>query len=342
MSLVIAIFGIGVLIALHELGHLWAARAMGMKVVRYSVGFFFPIAKWTSKRSGITWQIGALPLGGFVQIKGMNPYEDGAFEDADSYQVKPAWRRAFVILAGPVTNFLLAFLVFFGLFMAGSPEPVDEARMGNVLPDRPAAAAGLREGDRVVAFDGEEITTWGELVSRIHDRPEKRIALLIERDGERFEVRLAPELRNGVGLIGIEQPTRRADALGPGTAAWAALVKCGLITSGSLVALASLVTGSAGNVQAVGPVGIVKMARTAIEAGLDRFLDLMGMLSLMLFLFNLLPLPALDGGRGLLILWEGISRRRVAPKVDAVVNTVGFFVLIGLILVVSVKEIIFG
>jgi regulator of sigma E protease len=342
MSLVIAIFGIGILIALHELGHLFAARAMGMKVVRYSVGFFWPLVKWTSKRTGITWQIGAVPLGGFVQIKGMNPFEDRAFEDADSYQVKSAWRRALVILAGPATNFLLAFLIFFGLFLVGSPEPLDVSRIGNVLPDRPAAAAGLRNGDRVVTFDGEAIATWEELVSRLHASPEKPVVLSIERDGERFEVRLTPESRDGVGLIGIEQPTRRTDALGPGTAAWAALVKCGLITGGSLAALASLVTGSAGNVQTVGPVGIVKMARTAIEIGVDRFLDLMGMLSLMLFLFNLLPLPALDGGRGLMILWEGISRRRVAPKVDALVNTIGFFLLIGLILVISVKEIVFG
>jgi regulator of sigma E protease len=342
MSLIVAIFGIGVLIALHELGHLWAARAMGMKVVRYSVGFFWPVLKWTSKRSGITWQIGAVPLGGFVQIKGMNPFEDGAFEEPDSYQVKSAWRRAFVILAGPVTNFAVAFLIFFGLFLIGSPEPVDEARLGNVLPDRPAAAAGLKPGDRVVSFDGEELSTWQELVTRLHASPEKRVTLLVERGGERFEVRLTPEDRDGIGLIGIEQPTRRAAGMGPGIAAWAALVKCGLITGGSLQAMAQLVTGSAGNVQAVGPVGIVRMARTAVETGLDRFLDLMGMLSLMLFLFNLLPLPALDGGRGLLILWEGISRRRVAPKVDAVVNTVGFFVLIGLILVISVKEIVFG
>ncbi|HUT77986.1 MAG TPA: M50 family metallopeptidase [Polyangia bacterium] len=342
MSMVIAIFGIGVLIALHELGHLWVARAMGMKVVRYSVGFFWPLVKWTSKRSGITWQIGAVPLGGFVQIKGLNPYEDGAFEDADSYQVKAAWRRALVILAGPVTNFLVAFLIFFGLFLVGSPEPLNEAQIGTVLPDRPAAAAGLRDGDRVLAFAGEDIATWDELVSRLHASPEQPIALLIERDGERFEVRLTPELRDGVGLIGIEQPTHRADGVGPGTAAWASLVKCGLITGGSLSALASLVTGSAGNVQTVGPVGIVKMARTAIEVGLDRFLDLLGMLSLMLFLFNLLPLPALDGGRGLMILWEGLSRRRVAPKVDALVNTIGFFLLIGLILAISFKEIVFG
>jgi len=342
MSLIVAIFGIGLLIALHELGHLWAARLMGMRVLRYSVGFFWPIMKWTSKRSGIVWQVGALPLGGFVQIKGMNPFEEGAFEDEDSYQAKPAWRRAFVILAGPATNFALAFLVFWGLFVAGSPEPVDEPVMGSVVRDRPADAAGLRDGDRVLAVDGDGISTWRELVARIHASPERRLTLLVERGGERFEVGVTPGAHGEIGLIGIEQAFRRGEGLGPGTAARVSLVKCGLIVGGSLQALASLVTGSAGNVQAVGPVGIVRMARTAAETGVDRFLDLMGLLSLMLFIFNLLPLPALDGGRGLLILWEGISRRRVAPRVDALVNTIGFFLLIGLILVISLKEIVFG
>ena len=341
MSLVIAIFGIGVLIALHELGHFWVARAMGMKVLRYSVGFFHPILKWTSKRSGITYQLGAVPLGGFVQIKGMNPYEEGAFEDDDSYQKKAVWRRALVILAGPATNFLVAYLLFFALFLVGSPEVVDVAAVGHVLPDRPAAAAGLEEGDRVLELDGEALATWNDLAGRLHAHPNEEVTLLVERGEERFEVRVTPELRGDIGLIGIEPPTE-VRRVGAGTAAKVALVKCGVIVYGSLAALGSLVTGSAGDVQAVGPVGIVKMARDKVKAGATKFLDLMGFLSLMLFLFNMLPLPALDGGRGALLLFEGISRRRVPPKVDAAISTVGFFALIGLLLVMSFKELVFG
>ncbi|MFO8074179.1 MAG: M50 family metallopeptidase [Polyangia bacterium] len=338
MSILVAIFGIGLLIALHELGHLWVARAMGMKVLRYSVGFFRPIAEWTSKRSGIAYQIGAVPLGGFVQIKGMNPFEDGAFEDPDSYQTKPVWRRMLVILAGPVSNFAIAFALFFALFLAGSPEPVDQAAIGRVMPDTPAARSELLRGDRVLELDGEPVDDWLGMVELIRARAEQEVIFVVERDGERLEIAVIPELRGEIGVIGVAQPTE-VRRLGPIDALEAAGLKCFVITAGSLAAIGDLISGSAENAQVAGPVGIVKMAGARLQRGVGDFVDILGYLSLMLFLFNLLPLPALDGGRGLLLLVEGVTRRRVRPKVDAVVNTIGFFVIIGLLIVITVFEV---
>jgi regulator of sigma E protease len=341
VSVLIAILALGVLIALHELGHFWAARAMGMKVVRYSVGMLHPIAKWTSKKSGITYQIGILPLGGFVQIKGMNPFEEGAFEDADSYQTKPAWKRFIVILAGPLANLLIAFLIFFGLFVIGAPEDSPEPVIGRAIEGRPAAAAGLEEGDRVLEFDGHKVASWGELAGALHASPDTEVTLLVERDGSKRQVVVTPESIKGRGMIGIEPQTVHM-RLGVGRAALASLVKCGVIAGGTAMALYSLVTGSASNVQAVGPVGIVRMAAARIQTGAGRALDLMGFFSMMLFIFNLLPIPALDGGRGTFLLLEVVSRRRLPRKVDALANTVGFVLILGLILVITVKEIIFG
>jgi len=339
MSVVIAILALGVLIALHELGHFWVARAVGMKVVRYSIGMLKPIAKWTSKKSGITYQLGILPLGGFVQIKGMNPFEEGAFEDADSYQTKPVWKRIAVVVAGPLANLLIAFFVFFGLFVAGSPEPSGEPVIGSVAEGRPADEAGLRPGDRVVEFDGHPIGTWDELAAALHAHPEQEVTLLVEREGERFAVAVTPAQIDGIGLIGIDPEMVRV-SLGAGKAALASIVKCGVIAAGTVMALASLVGGDTGNVQAVGPVGIISMAAGAIRSDAAKAVDLFGFFSMMLCLFNLLPFPALDGGRGTLLLYEAVTRRRVNKKVDAMASTVGFILILGLILVITGKEII--
>lgn len=341
MSWLIAIIALGVLIALHELGHFWVARAVGMKVVRYSIGMLHPIAKWTSKKSGITYQIGILPLGGFVQIKGMNPFEEGAFEDPESYQTKPVWKRMLVVAAGPLANLVVAFAVFFGLFLAGAPEPSSEPVIGRTVEGGPADLAGLEAGDRVLEFDGHEIETWNVLAAALHANPGQQVTLHVERGGERFQVEVTPEEIDGKGKIGIDPSTVHV-RLGVGHAALAAGLKCAVIAGGTAMALASLVTGSAGDVQAVGPVGIVRMAAAKIQSDAGQALDLLGFFSMMLFLFNLLPIPALDGGRGTFLLFEAITRRRVNRKVDAVANTSGFVAILGLILIITAKEIFFG
>jgi regulator of sigma E protease len=341
VSWLIAILALGVLIALHELGHFWVARAVGMKVVRYSIGMLHPIVKWTSKKSGITYQLGILPLGGFVQIKGMNPFEDGAFEDPDSYQTKPAWKRFVVILAGPVANLIVAFLVFLGLFLAGAPEPSGEPVIGRTVEGAPADLAGLEAGDRVLEFNGNDVKSWTVLAKALHGSPDEEVSLIVEREGERFEVLVTPQSIDGTGKIGID-PEMVHVRLGVGQAIVGAAAKCAVIAAGTVLALYALVSGDAGDVQAVGPVGIVKMAAATIQSDAGQALDLFGFFSMMLFLFNLLPIPALDGGRGTILLIEVITRRRINRKADAMINTVGFVVIIGLILVITVKEIFFG
>lgn len=340
MNIIISILAVGILIALHELGHMTAARAMGMKVIRYSVGFFKPLAQWTSKKSGITYQLGALPLGGFVQIAGMNPFEEGANTDPDSYLNKPVWRRAIVLSAGPVANLLIAWIILFGLFItSGNPQYVDESGIGFVAPGGPADEAGLKDGDEIKSVNGESVTTWKGLVRHIEANPDKDIVLEVAREESRFLVTLAPKNVDGVGKLGIGQPQTTV-SLPVHTAALATTLKCYEVVRNALVSLGSLVTGQSSDVEAVGPPGIIRMAARALESGLVSFLALMSYLSLMLFLFNFLPLPALDGGRAVFLLYEAIVRRPVSPKFDVVVNSVGFFLLIGLLLFMSIRDFI--
>lgn len=341
MNLMISIFAIGILIALHELGHFVAARRVGMRVLRYSVGLMHSILSWTSKKTGIIYQVGVLPLGGFVQIKGMNPFEEGAFSDDDSYQTKSPWRRGVVLLAGPLANLLVAWGLLFALYMGGNPEPVDKPRVGDVVPGMPASKAGLKTGDDVASLNGKPLKNWTDLQQGLNGSPGKEVTLEIVRGGQKSVVKVTPEDRNGTGLIGI-RPFTEIVRLPVHIAALAAGVKCGQIVVDTLGALGKAITGSGGDVQAVGPVGIAKMAASALDSGLREFLALVSYLSVMLFMFNMLPLPALDGGRGAFLLYEVISRKRVSPKADAIINSIGFFLLVGLLVVMTVKELFFG
>jgi len=341
MSIAISIIALGILVAFHELGHYAAARAVGMRVLRYSIGFFKPVFSWTSRKTGIVYQVGALPLGGFVQIKGMNPFEEGAFEDADSYQTKAAWKRAAVIAAGPIANFALAFVALAVLFSVGNPVEVNESRVGVVSRGGPAERAGIRIDDRVLAFDGTPISTWDELAGHLNASPDRRVTLLVRRGKVTRTIAVTPEDKGGVGLIGIGPPTTTV-RLPVHEAVGAAFGKCVSAIGMTLGAFASWLTGEETKMSPVGPVGIVKMAASSLDVGVAHFVAFVTYLSLMLFLFNLFPLPALDGGRCLVLLGESIARRRLNRTVDAYVNTAGFFLLLGLIVVITVKELVFG
>jgi regulator of sigma E protease len=341
MSIAISIIALGLLIAFHELGHYAAARAVGMRVLRYSIGFFKPILSWTSKRTGIAYQVGILPLGGFVQIKGMNPFEEGAFADPDSYQVKAAWKRAVVIAAGPVANFALAFVALAVLFSVGAPVDVNESRVGIVSRGGPADRAGIETGDAVLELDGEPLSTWDELAGRLNSSPGKRLTLLVRRGSDTRTIAVTPEDKGGVGLIGIGPPTETV-RLPVHEAVAASFDKCVTLISMTVGAFASWLTNEETKMSPVGPVGIVKMAASSLDVGVAHFVAFVTYLSLMLFLFNLFPLPALDGGRCLVLLGEAITRRRLNRTVDAYVNTAGFFLVLGLIAVITVKEVFFG
>lgn len=342
MSWIIVIIALGILVVLHELGHFWVARALGMKVIKYSVGFFKPIFSWTSKKTDITYQLGAIPLGGYVQVKGMNPFEEGAFEHPDSYQMKSPWKRGLVIIAGPIANLLAAWVILFmvvGLF--GLPNAVNESGVGQIIPNKPAALAGLQQNDVILQVNTESVKTFEDLVEKIGANPNKKVQLLIERADRRFPVAITPEDISGVGKIGIYPPTEIV-RLPLGQAAVFAVNKCYTVLADSLKGLWGMISRTQTDVQAVGPPGIVKMAKAQYDSGATSFLAFMSYISLMLFLFNLLPIPALDGGRTVFLLYEVVTRKRVNKSVDAMVNTVFFFLLMALIVVISVKEIFFA
>lgn|GEM_PF-1096512 len=154
LEYVLAVLGVSALIAWHELGHYMAARLLGMRVLKYSVGFGPKL--WSFERGGIEYQIAAIPFGGFVQVFGMAGIEEGAYSEPDSYQMKPRWARFLVLFAGPFFNYILAAALFFGLLMVW---PGGNVRVHQVFPDRPAAQAGLLAGDEIVDVDGQKLSS---------------------------------------------------------------------------------------------------------------------------------------------------------------------------------------
>jgi regulator of sigma E protease len=340
MNVVLAIFALGALVALHEAGHFLAARALGMTVVRTSIGFGRAVAAYTSKRSGITYQLGVVPLGGFVQIKGMNPFEEGAAEDPRSFRNRPVWRRALVIAAGPAANLITAWALIFGLYLVGQQIVQGEPRIGQVVAGGPADRAGVGRGDTVVTLDGEKVSSWTEVVTRIHARPGKEIALELARDGRTRKVEVRADDTGGKGLIGIG-PTTRLVRLGPVDAAREAALRCADVIAGTARAIGGLFGGGRSDVEPVGPVRIVSIAADTLRTGVSAFLALVSYLSLMLFLFNLFPVPALDGGRIAFLAAEAVARRPLNRRFEAWANFTGFALVMGLLVVVTVKEVFF-
>jgi regulator of sigma E protease len=324
----------GALVIVHELGHFAVARLCGMRVERFSVGFGPVVLR---RKSGATeWAISAVPFGGYVRIAGMGPGEDVADGDDGAYANKPAWKRFLVIFAGPVMNYALAVVLATAMLATlGFREPDPAPTIGEVVADGAAARAGLRTGDRVLAIDGKPVASWDALVAGVVARPGAPATLTVARgDTAPLFIVATPDAVGGRGRLGVGQALRVVRA-GPAEAAVAGFrvtnARAGEILSG----LGQMVTGRQ-RAELRGPVGIAQeMARSA-RAGAAPFITIVWFISIALALFNLLPLPALDGGRLVFLVYEIVTRRRVNQRVESFVHLAGFVALFGLILAVTV------
>ena len=329
LSIALTILGLGLLIAAHEAGHLVLARLLGMRVETYSLGFGPRIAGF--RRGETDYRLSAIPLGGYCKIAGFSPDEPAAQDpnDQGSYANKPAWRRFLVIAAGPGVNYLLAFLLIAGLYTTRGFVDLSTTRV-QVLPGRPAAAAGLHTGDRVLAIDGVKITSFNDVMRELRKadaQPQRRFE--VERGGEPLSLTVVPD--NGV--IGVMQDkvlvrVRLAEAL-PRAArdVWA-------LNVGTLQALWDIVRGR-GGASLAGPIGIVKQASAEVKRGLAEFAGILANISVGLAIFNFLPVPALDGGRLVFLGIELVSGRKVNQRAETVVHLVGFLFLLALVLAVT-------
>jgi regulator of sigma E protease len=378
MTWLVVVLGLAALIFLHELGHFTAAWLVGMKPRALYVGF--PPALVTVRRNGIEYGIGAIPLGGYVRIPGMQRpagadfaavmkpalAEDpalgptasreeraltaGDFDTAraalpalrtalgqsqlsasarraaeqavrdadegtgtDAYWRQPTWKRVLAIAAGPAMNVLVAFVLFFAVNATGAPSQSPGTKVAQVQAGTPAAVAGLRPGDRIVAVDGLPTRSFTQVSTRIGASRGRPITVTVERRGH--EVRLGPRAtieERGRWIWGFV-PAAQLVSHPVGESASLAIGDCWRVVTGTVASLGNLFRGRQG-AEVTGPVGIVRTSAQVLQVGLPYYLVLLGLISMSLALFNLLPLLPLDGGNILIALVEGV-RRRPVPRV---------------------------
>ncbi|BDG02000.1 M50 family metallopeptidase [Anaeromyxobacter oryzae] len=343
LAIVAAVLAISLLIIIHEAGHHLAARAFGMRVERFSVGFG-PVLLRT-RRSGTEFALSALPFGGYVKIAGMAPGEDVPETDAGAFANHPAWRRFLVILAGPAMNYVAAIAIAAAcLVSVGLPDGDPSARIGALTPGMPAEKAGLAPGDRIVSVDGTPVATWLELVGQLQRRPGRTFPLEIERGegaaAQRLTIPITPVDQSGIGRVGFRQHQilARSTSLG-------ALHEAFDRTNGNIAlqlkGFGAMFSG-AQKPDVTGPVGIGKDLVRSAHEGKPAFLSLVWTISVVLAILNLFPIPALDGGRLVFLAYEIVTRRRANAKLEGVVNLVGAVALFALILGVTLFKDILG
>lgn len=337
-TILLAILALGVLIIVHEGGHFLVARLSGMRVDRFSIGFGPTL--WSVKRGETLYQLAAVPLGGFVQIAGLNPGEEGMTpDDPRAYPNRPVWQRLATIFAGPGTNYIFAVLMLLGMFLAWGVPGLGKAPVVDELVEgKPAALAGFEPEDEIVAVDGKPVHEVQEVAPLVNASQGKAVTVNLLRNGKPLAITVKPEkdgsdYRIGVSL-GVTQtweqvPTRER--------VMRALV---YPIDYSRFVLHTLGQGGVKNIvkNGSGPIGIVKEMRKRIEHGPRHALMIIAMISIYLGLFNLLPLPGLDGGRIVFLGWEAISRRRVNQRIEATIHMVGVFMFLALIVVISFKN----
>jgi regulator of sigma E protease len=334
ITAIAAVLVFGLLIFIHELGHFLVAKRAGVLVYEFALGFG---PRLVGIRRGETeYTLRAIPLGGFVRFAGMDPQEEEV-DAARSYQYKPVWQRMAVIGAGPIANFLLAVVLFAVVFMVQGL-PVPTTVVAEVLPERPAVEAGFQQGDRIVAVDGRQVTTWDQLVSKIGARPGERLVFTVEREGSLLDIPVIPEAEAGVGKIGIA-PEVRPESVGFFVALSGGFQYTVQITGLIISFLGQMILGQVPTDGVGGPVRIVSEIGNAAQLGLTPLLQMAAFLSINVGLFNLLPIPALDGSRLMFLAWEGITRRPLNPEREGMFHLVGFALLLLLIVIITYNDI---
>lgn len=338
---------LGVLIFVHELGHFLCAKAFGVGVEKFSLGFG---PKILSKIVGRTdYRLSAIPLGGYVKMVGEQPDEE--LEPSDipfSFTHKPVWQRMIIVAAGPVFNFFLAILIFFGIFWHSGLlmlKPV----IGEVSSGSPAEKAGILKNDVVTAIQGKAIESWSDLSETIMGSNGKPLRLTIRRGPDILDISVTPAhdvMKNIFGedqhryIIGVKSSGESVSLpLGPVEAFRESLSRTYLICELTVLGVVKVFEGSVSPKTIGGPIMIAQMAGEQVEQGFVNLLAFIALISVNLGILNLLPVPVLDGGHLLFFSIEAVIRRPVSIKTREIAQQVGIFLLLMLMVFVFYNDI---
>ncbi len=343
-SILVFLAVLSLLVVVHEWGHFIVARLVGVRVEKFSIGFG-PVV--FGKKIGETeYCFSLLPLGGFVKLAGESP--EDATGAAWEFNSKSLWQKFAVVFAGPLMNAVLAFLLFWVIFMVG--QPTMTTKIGKILPDSAAKSAGILEGDRITAVDGQKVTLWEELLTRLHDNPPAVMMLTVDREGKPLEIKVSPKIQEAHTIFG---KTVRVGFLGISPSSEMIHVKSGFfgamklaaqrlwfMTATIFMSMGLMITGAMPFKESMtGPIGIFFMTQKAAQMGIVYLLYFMGSLSVSLFVLNLLPIPVLDGGHVLFIVIEKLKGSPLKDSVKEKMTQVGMTALLILMAFVMLQDI---
>jgi regulator of sigma E protease len=347
---------LSLLVIVHELGHLWVGLRMGITVEEFGLGYP-PRAATLFTHRGIRYTLNWLPLGGFVRFAGMDGTQETLY-GTGSLAAAPPWRKIPVMLAGPLMNFLLA-IVIFGLIFSINGRPVVQPGLSisAVYPATPAEAAGISAGDVLLQIDGTVITAGSDIGVIARSNAGRPLEIVIERDGAQQTLTLTPgpwTAPDGAAVAvgyGFSYGSYVVNEAVSFPAAMVAGVQQSIDLTGQMFAglaqLPAAVAGMFSNsseaaAEPLGPIGIARATGEVIQqpGGMLAFWNLTALLSLNLFILNLLPIPALDGSHILFSLVEWARGKKLPPEKEAFVHAMGFMALMGLMVLITVNDVI--
>lgn len=333
MTIIAAIILFGVLIFIHELGHFLFAKKAGVTIHEFSIGMGPKL--FSVERGGTKYSVRLLPLGGYVSMEG----EDEESKDPNSFGKKTILQRASILIAGPFFNIIFSIILFIPIYMyIGSP--TNENVLGKVIENTPAYSAGLEANDKIVEIDRIKVNTWEDIVKNIHKSNGKNINLKVDRNGEVKYFDVKPQKNEqGNYWIGIHQTFENGIlfSIKSSCSTVINIIKQTFILYGQLIT--GRLPGGIGN-SVTGPIGVIGIVSNAAKVGIVNLLQIAAVISLNLGILNLLPIPALDGGRLLFLGIEAIrGGKKLDPNKEATINLIGFALLMALMIFVTFKDI---
>lgn len=336
MHYALVLLALGGLLTIHELGHLVAARMLGVRVPRFVFGFGPPLVSF--RLWGTQYVVAAVPLGATAHLQGMNPHRAEA-DEAAGFAARGPLLRILIVLAGPLANYALALGVLFALYTSGT-HVVVPLTVGTVQPGSEAARAQLLPGDRIVNVAGQPLRSWSEFVEKVGAAPGVPLELGVERGGEARSVVVRPRPdERGTGRIGVSQQYVYK-AHGAGEALSHSFTHTVKVAEEGVTLLKRMMQHGLESADAASPGALVRQeSADAMSSGTDALLRTLVAASVVLALLTLLPVPGLDGGRVVLLLVEAASGRRIPPRVETVAQTVGFLGIAVAVVLMATAEI---
>ena len=355
------LFVLTVVVFFHELGHFLVARWCGVRVQAFSVGFG-PELFGRNDRHGTRWKLSAIPLGGYVKFAGDEneasvPDQEAlarmsAEERAGAFQTKPVSRRAAIVAAGPIANFILAIVIFallFGLFGRQEISP----RVDTIQPDSAAQAAGLMAGDMVLAIDGQPIQTFSDMQRIVSVSADQPLSMLVDRGGQQLTIEVTPQRREitdpfgnvqSVGLLGVSRSASEEDVVvrrfGPVEAVVEGSRETWFVVTRTAGYLAGIVTGRESADQLGGPIRVAQISGQVATLGFGALLNLTAVLSVSIGLLNLLPIPMLDGGHLLFYAAEALRGKPLSERAQEYGFRIGIAIVLFLMVFATWNDVL--